>query len=81
MQLAFFPQLSNADFGALRDTNPWPYLLSARILSALLGALTIPIVFLLARRFRDHRLGIIAAAMMAVLFSTSAIHISAFRTR
>jgi hypothetical protein len=68
MQLAFFPQLSNADFGALRDTNPWPYLLSARIISALLGALTIPIVFLLARRFRDHRLGIIAAAMMAVLF-------------
>ncbi len=68
MQAAFFPQLSNADFGALRATNPWPYLLSARIISALLGALTIPIVFLLARRFRADRLGLIAAAIMTVLF-------------
>ncbi len=68
LQAIFFPQLSNADFGALIDTNPWPYLLSARIISALLGALTIPIVFLLARRLRDHRLGLIAAAIMTVLF-------------
>jgi 4-amino-4-deoxy-L-arabinose transferase-like glycosyltransferase len=68
MQAIFFPQLSNAAFGALRTTNPWPYLLSARIISALLGALTIPIVFLLARRFRDYRLGLIAAAIMTVLF-------------
>ena len=68
MQLAFFPQLSNAEFGALRDTNPWPYLLSARIISAVLGALTIPIVYLLARRFRDRTLGIVAATLMTVLF-------------
>src|SRR5512136_3505517 len=64
MQLAFFPQVSAADFGALRDTNPWPYLLSARIISALLGALTIPIVYLLARRFRDRGVGIVAAALL-----------------
>src|SRR5512137_1341827 len=68
MQAAFFPQLSNADFGALRDTNPWPYLLSARIISALLGTLTIPIVYLLAKRFRDRTVGFIAAALMTVLF-------------
>ena len=68
MQLAFFPQLSNADFGALRDTNPWPYLLSARIISALLGALTIPIVYLLAKRYRDRGVGLVAAALMTVLF-------------
>lgn len=68
MQLAFFPQLSNADFGALRDTNPWPYLLSARLISALAGALTIPIVYLLGRRFRDQGLGLIAAALMTMLF-------------
>ncbi len=68
MQLGFFPQLSNADFGALRDTNPWPYLLSARIISALLGALTIPIVYLLARRYRGQGVGLVAAALMTVLF-------------
>jgi hypothetical protein len=68
MQLAFFPRLSNADFGALRDTNPWPYLLSARIISALLGALTIPIVYLLARRYRDPGVGLVAAALMTVLY-------------
>ena len=68
MQVIFFPQLSNAAFGALRTTNPWPYLLSARIISALLGALTIPIVFLLARRLRDYRSGLIAATIMTVLF-------------
>ena len=68
MQLAFFRELSNADFGALRDTNPWPYLLSARLVSALAGALTIPIVYLLGRRFRDRGLGLIAAALMTVLF-------------
>src|SRR5512143_2067844 len=68
MQAAFFPQLSNADFGALQDTNSWPYLLSARLVSALLGALTIPIVFLLARRYRDRATGLVAAAVMTVLF-------------
>jgi hypothetical protein len=68
MQALFFPDLSDEAFGALRDTDPWPYLLSARLLSALAGALTIPIVFLLARRFRDHTLGLIAAALMTVLF-------------
>jgi 4-amino-4-deoxy-L-arabinose transferase-like glycosyltransferase len=68
MQLAFFPGLSNADFGALRDTNPWPYLLSARIISALLGALTIPVVYLIAKRYRDRGVGIVAAALMTVLF-------------
>jgi 4-amino-4-deoxy-L-arabinose transferase-like glycosyltransferase len=68
MQIAAFPQLSNADFGALRETNPWPYLLSARLISALLGALTIPIVYLLAKRFRDRAIGLIAAAVMTVLF-------------
>lgn len=68
MQVAVFPQLSNADFGALRDTNPWPYLLSARLISALLGALTIPIVFLLARRYREYLTGLVAAAIMTVLF-------------
>ena len=68
MQAIYFPQLSNADFGSLLDTNPWPYLLSARIISALLGALTIPIVFVLARRFRDQTLGLIAAAIMTVLY-------------
>jgi hypothetical protein len=68
MQGAFFPQLSNADFGALRDTNPWPYLLSARLISVLLGALTIPIVFLLARRYREYKTGLVAAAIMTVLF-------------
>ncbi len=68
MQALYFPQLSNVDFGSLIDTNPWPFLLSARIISALLGALTIPIVFLLARRFRDQTLGFIAAAIMAVLY-------------
>ncbi len=80
MQVAAFPQLSNADFGALRDTNPWPYLLSARLISALLGALTIPIVFLLARRYRkvmtakavttnrEVMTGLVAAAIMTVLF-------------
>ncbi len=68
MQTIFFPQLSNADFGVLRDTDPWPYLLSARIISALAGALTIPIVYLLAKRFRDHSLGLVAAALMTVLF-------------
>jgi 4-amino-4-deoxy-L-arabinose transferase-like glycosyltransferase len=68
MQLAFFPQLTNAEFGALRETNPWPYLLSARLISALMGALTIPIVYLLAKRFRDRSVGLIAAAVMTVLF-------------
>jgi 4-amino-4-deoxy-L-arabinose transferase-like glycosyltransferase len=68
MQAAFFPQLSNADFGALRDTDPWPFLLSARLISVLLGALTIPIVFLLARRYREHVTGLMAAAIMTVLF-------------
>ncbi len=68
MQVAFFPQLSNADFGVLRDTNPWPYLLSARLISALLGALTIPIVFLLARRYREYITGLVAAAIMTVVF-------------
>ena len=68
MQVAAFPQLSNADFGLLRDTNPWPYLLSARVISALLGALTIPIVFLLARRYREYQTGLVAAAIMTVLF-------------
>ena len=68
MQLAFFPQLSDAEFGALRDTNPWPFLLSARVISAILGALTIPIVYLLAQRFRNRTLGVIAAALMTVLF-------------
>src|SRR5512136_1908132 len=68
MQVAFFPQLSNADFGALRDTNPWPYLLSARLISALLGALTIPIVYLLAKRYRDRGAGIAAAALLTVLY-------------
>ncbi len=68
MQAIFFPQLSNSDFGSLIDTNPWPYLLSARIISALLGALTIPIVFLLARQLRERHLGVIAAALMTVLF-------------
>jgi 4-amino-4-deoxy-L-arabinose transferase-like glycosyltransferase len=68
MQVTVFPQLSNVDFGALRDTNPWPYLLSARLISALLGALTIPIVFLLARRYREHVTGLVAAAIMTVLF-------------
>ncbi len=68
MQGLFFPQLSDADFGALIDTNPWPYLLSARLISALAGALTIPIVYLLAKRFRDQTLGVIAAALMTVLF-------------
>lgn len=68
MQAAHFPQLTDVEFGALRDTNPWPYLLSARFISALLGALTIPIVFLLARRFRDRAVGIIAAALMTVLY-------------
>ncbi|CAG0932060.1 hypothetical protein TFLX_02435 [Thermoflexales bacterium] len=68
MQALFFPGLSAEQFGALRDTNPWPYLLSARIISALLGALTIPIVYLLAKRFRDPRVGLIAAALLTVLF-------------
>ncbi len=68
MQKAFFPELSDADFGALLDTNPWPYLLSARLISALLGALTIPIVYLLARRFRDRGVAVVAAALMTVLF-------------
>jgi 4-amino-4-deoxy-L-arabinose transferase-like glycosyltransferase len=68
MQWAFFSQLSNADFGALRDTDPWPYLLSARIISALLGALTIPIVYPLAKRFRDRGVGLVATALMTVLF-------------
>ena len=68
MQLAFFPQLSNAEFGALRDANPWPFFLSARVISAILGALTVPIVFLLAQRFRNRTLGVIAAALMTVLF-------------
>ena len=68
MQVAVFPQLSSADFGLLRDTNPWPYLLSARVISALLGALTIPIVFLLARRYREYKTGLVAAAIMTVLF-------------
>ena len=68
MQAAFFPHLSDADFGALRETNPWPYLLSARLISALLGALTIPIVYLLAKRYRDRGAGIAAAALMTVLY-------------
>ena len=68
MQALFFPGMSDADFGALRDTNPWPYLLSARIISALARALTIPIVYLLAKRYRDQILGLIAAASMTVLF-------------
>ena len=68
MQLMFFPGMSNTDFGALRATNPWPFLLSARLISALAGALTIPIVYLLARRFRDQIFGIVAAAIMTGLF-------------
>src|SRR5512139_3268953 len=68
MQALFFSGLSAEQFGALRDTNPWPYLVSARILSALLGALTIPIVYLLAKRFRDRGVGVAAAVLMTVLF-------------
>jgi hypothetical protein len=63
-----FPQLSPIDFGALIDTNPWPFLISARAISALAGALTIPFVFWLGRRYRNDRVGLLAAALMAVLF-------------
>jgi len=41
------------------------------------GALTIPIVYLLARRFRDRGVGIVAAAFLTVLFFTCATRISA----
>ncbi len=63
-----FPNLSPANFGALIDTNPWPFLISARVISAIAGALTIPFVFWLGRRYRNDRVGWLAAALMAVLF-------------
>ncbi|HET7378354.1 MAG TPA: glycosyltransferase family 39 protein, partial [Anaerolineae bacterium] len=63
-----FPQLSPVDFGRLIDTNPWPFLISARAVSVLAGALTIPCVFWLGRRYRDQRIGLAAAALMAILF-------------
>ncbi len=68
MQVLFFRDLSNTDFGALRDANPWPYLLSARLISALLGALTIPFVYQLGKRYRDAITGLIAALLMTALF-------------
>jgi Dolichyl-phosphate-mannose-protein mannosyltransferase len=63
-----FPHLSPTDFGALIDTNPWPFLISARVISAVAGALTIPFVFWLGRRYRNERTGLLAAALMAILF-------------
>jgi hypothetical protein len=63
-----FPQLSPIDFGALIDTNPWPFLISARVISVLAGALTIPFVFWLGRRYRNQITGLLAAALMAVVF-------------
>ena len=63
-----FSHLSTAEFGALIDSDPWPYMLSARIVSVLAGALTIPVVYWLGKRYRDSTVGLIAAALMAVLF-------------
>jgi hypothetical protein len=60
--------LSLAEFGRWLETNPWPFLLSARVISALAGALTIPFVFLMGRRYRDRRIGLSAALIMSVLF-------------
>jgi hypothetical protein len=62
------PELSSAQFGTLIETDPWPVLRSERIVSAIAGAFTIPIVYLIGRRYRDRRTGLIAAALMAVLF-------------
>ncbi|HEX3051429.1 MAG TPA: glycosyltransferase family 39 protein [Aggregatilineaceae bacterium] len=40
-------------------------LFAARLLSALLGSLTVPAVYLMARRMFDHRVGLVAAVFMA----------------
>lgn len=63
-----FPGLTPSAYGALIDSNPWPFLISARAVSALAGALTIPFVFWLGRRYRNQITGLIAAALMAVVF-------------
>ena len=62
------PNLSTEQFGALIEIDPSPFLLSARLISALAGALTIPLVFLMGRRYRDERLGWTAALIMTVVF-------------
>lgn len=62
------PDLTSAQFGKLIVTDPGLALLAGRLVSALAGALTVPIVFLLARRYRDARTGLFAAAIMTVVF-------------
>ncbi|MFN8596980.1 MAG: glycosyltransferase family 39 protein [Anaerolineae bacterium] len=62
------PDLTSAQFGELITSDPSLALLAGRLVSALAGALTVPIVFLLARRYRDERTGLLAAAIMTVVF-------------
>lgn len=67
-QLLTRSDLNPLQFAESLINDPWPALLAGRIVSALAGALTIPIVFLLARRYRDELTGLAAAAVMTVLF-------------
>lgn len=67
-QVLVRPELNPQQFAESLINDPWPALLAGRVLSALAGALTIPIVFLLARRYRDELTGLVAAAIMTVLF-------------
>ena len=60
--LVIYTLTSNLD----SDTNR--LFLVARATSAVLGALTVPAAYLLASSLRDHRAGLIAAALTAVAF-------------
>lgn len=67
-QLLSRPDFTPIQFAESIVNDPWPVLLAGRVLSALAGALTIPIVFVLARRYRGDVVGVAAAAIMAVVF-------------
>ena len=67
-QVIVRPDLNPQQFAEALINDPWPALLAGRIVSALAGALTIPIVFALGRRYRDELTGLAAAAVMTVLF-------------
>lgn len=53
------------------SSAPWPVLqditLAGRLVTALLGAATVPVVYLIGREIRGHRLGLAAALLMALL--------------
>jgi len=60
--------LSAADFAGQLAANPWPFFLTPRVLTAAMGTLSVPVLFLAARRLFDARTAWIAAALLAAAF-------------